>query len=105
MPEHVRERLSNAAEAILALDTEMSQVRHEIMDAQNSSYMQQNLVVDILNNIENLYKISNKREAIKIQDEFYEIYGENDLEKLRKFHKHLDIIVEGYRAQTAQDKF
>lgn len=105
MPPHVRERLSNASEAILALDTEMSTVRHEIMDAQNSSYMQQNLVMDILNNIENLYKISSKREAIKIQDEFYEIYESNDLEKLRKFHKQLDIMVEGYRAQTALDKF
>lgn len=105
MPVHVEERLTNAAEAILALDNEMSQVRNEIMDAQNSSSIQQKLVVDILNNIENLYKKSNKREATKIQDEFYEIYQQNDLEKLQKFHKHLDIIVEGYRAQSAQDKF
>lgn len=105
MPEYVRERLSNAAEAILALDNEMSQVRNEIMDAQNSSYIQMNLVMDILNNIENLYKNANKREAMKVQDEFYEVYAQNDLEKLHQFHKHLDIIVEGYRAQTAQDKY
>ena len=34
MPLHVAERLSNAADAIIALDREMSSVRNEIMDAQ-----------------------------------------------------------------------
>lgn len=33
MPLHVAERLSNAADAIIALDREMSSVRDEIMDA------------------------------------------------------------------------
>lgn len=61
MPPHVTERLSKAADAIISLDREMSSVRNEIMDAQNSSQMQSNLVKDILNNIENLYKVSNKR--------------------------------------------
>ena len=56
------ERLSKAADAINALDREMSSVRNEIMDAQNSSQMQSNLVKDILINIENLYKLANKRE-------------------------------------------
>ena len=37
MPLHVAERLSNAADAIIALDREMSSVRDEIMDAQNCS--------------------------------------------------------------------
>ncbi len=74
MPEHVAERLSKAADAIISLDHEMSSVRNEIMDAQNSSQMQSNLVKDILNNIENMYKVSNKREVMKIQDEFLRVY-------------------------------
>ena len=105
MPEHIQHRLMNAADAILALDNEMSQVRHEIMDSQNSSSVQQKLVMDILNSIEHLYKKVNKREVIKIQDEFYKVYALNDLEQLQKFHKHLDIIVEGHRAQSANDPF
>ena len=48
MPPHVAERLTNAADAIILLDQEMSSVRNEIMDAQNSSQMQSNLVKDIL---------------------------------------------------------
>ena len=100
MPPHVTERLSKAADAIIALDQEMSSVRNEIMDAQNSSQLQMNLVADILNNIENLFRLSSQREAIKIQDEFYRIYATNDLQQLKRFHRELDIISEGYRAQA-----
>ena len=100
MPLHVAERLSNAADAIIALDQEMSSVRDEIMDAQNSSQMQSNLVKDILLSIENLYKISNKREVAKIQDEFLRVFRTKDLQQLARFHRQLDIIAEGYRAQS-----
>lgn len=100
MPPHVTQRLSKAAEAIESLDLEMSTVRNEIMDAQNSSQMQSNLVKDILNNIENLYKLSNQREVMKIQDEFLRVYQTKDLQQLERFHRQLDIIAEGYRAQS-----
>ena len=104
MPEHIREKLLNAANATVALDKEMSSVRGEIMDAQNSSQIQRNLITDILNNIENLYKVTNKREVEKIQDEFYHIYAQNDLQELKRFHKELDLIAEGYRAQAITDE-
>lgn len=100
MPEHVAERLSKAADAIISLDHEMSSVRSEIMDAQLSSQLQSNLVKDILNNIENMYKLSNKREVMKIQDEFLRVYRTKDIRKLQRFHRQLDIIAEGYRAQA-----
>ena len=74
MPLHVAERLSNAADAIIALD--------------------------ILLSIENLYKISNKREVAKIQDEFLRVFRTKDLQQLARFHRQLDIIAEGYRAQS-----
>ena len=100
MPPHVAERLTNAANAIILLDQEMSSVRNEIMDAQNSSQMQSNLVKDILNNIENLYRVSSEREVIKIQTEFLRVFHTKDLKQLERFHRQLDIIAEGYRAQA-----
>lgn len=100
IPQYVRTRLSGAAEAVKMLDKEMSSVRSEIIDAQNSSQIQAAVVAEILNNIQNLYKVANKREIIKIQDEFYRIYALNDLEQLERFNKQLDIIAEGYRAQN-----
>ena len=62
--------------------------------------MQRNLVMDILQNIENLYQKSNRREVEKIQDEFYRIYETKDLEQLRRFHSDLDNITEGYHVQA-----
>lgn len=102
IPEHVSEKLSNVANAIITLDSEMSSVRSEIMDAQISSQMQAGLVSDILNNIQNLYRVTTKREVQKIQDEFYRIYELDDIDQLRRFARELDVIVEGYRAQTVE---
>ena len=104
IPDHIRKRLSKAADAIIVLDNEMSSIRNEIMDAQNAFQIQANVVADILNNIQNLYKVANKREVLRIQDEFYRIYESNDLEQLEHFHKQLDIIAEGYNAQALQKK-
>lgn len=100
IPEHVRARLSSSSDAIITLDNEMSSIHDEIIDAQNFYLIKANVVSDILNNIQNLYKVANKREIIKIQDEFYDLYKEGDINKLERFSKQLDIISEGYRAQT-----
>lgn len=100
IPEHITKKLNASAEAILKLDEEMSSIHDEIMDAQNSFTVHANVISEILNNIQNLYKVANKREVVKIQDEFFEIYKENDLEQLKSFAKQLDIIAEGYRAQS-----
>lgn len=100
IPEHIRQRLTNAASAIVVLDEEMSAVRDVIMDAQDSFQAKANLVSDILNNMQNLYKVANKREILKIQDEFYRIYNSGDYDELERFNKELDIIAEGYRAQS-----
>ena len=53
-------------------------------------------------NIQNLYKVGNPREIQKIQDEFYSIYKKDDMELLENFAKQLDIIAEGYKAQSVR---
>ncbi|MBQ0000971.1 MAG: GTP pyrophosphokinase family protein [Clostridiales bacterium] len=105
MPAHIADRLSKAAEAVNLLDQEMASVRSDIIDAQVSSQMQSNLIQDILTNIENLYKIANQREIMKIQDEFLRVYRTNDRRQLERFHKELDIISEGFHAQAVNREF
>lgn len=103
MPEEIQARLLRAAEATVLLDREMSQVRLEIMDAQNAFQHQAKVVADILNTIQNMYRVANAREMQKIQDEFYRIYSMNNLEQLQRFHKQLDSIAAGYRAQSIDE--
>jgi len=100
MPENIRERLTSAAEAVLQLDREMSLVRHEIMEAQKSFTIKANMVSDILNNIQNLYKVADKQEVVRIQDEFFRIYQNGDHNELAKFSRDLDLISARYRAQS-----
>ena len=78
----------------------LSTVRDEIMDAQDSFRKKSNLVSEILHTMQNLYKVANRHEVLKIQDEFYKIYETGDMERLEHFNKQLDIIAEGYRAQS-----
>lgn len=100
MPIEIRRQLIEAANSIIKLDEQMSSVRSEIIEAQNSFQAKASIVTEILNNIQNLYKVANKREVIKIQDEFYKVFEQNDLKKLRLFSEQLDIITEGYHAQA-----
>ena len=89
-----------ASDAITVLDQEMSSVRDEIMDAHSIFQIKAQLVADILVNIQNLFKVASKREVIKIQDEFFKVYETEELEQLERFSKQLDIISEGYKAQS-----
>jgi putative GTP pyrophosphokinase len=100
IPEHVRDRLTKASNAIVVLDEEMSALRDVIMDAQDSFQYKANIVSDILTNMQNLYKVANKREILKIQDEFFKVYNMGDVNQLERFNKELDIISEGYKAQS-----
>ena len=102
IPKEIEERLIKSAEAIVVLDKEMSQIRLEIMDAQNAFQHQAKVVADILNTIQNMYRVANAREMSKIQDEFYQIYSMNNLEQLERFNKQLDVLAEGYRTQSIE---
>jgi putative GTP pyrophosphokinase len=70
------------------------------MDAQNSFTIKANIVADILNNIQNLYKVANKQEVVKIQDEFFRIYQNGDQSELAQFSRDLDMISARYHAQS-----
>lgn len=102
IPEHVSTRLQKAADAIFNLDNEMSQVRAEIIDAQNDMQIRTGIVKEILSAIENLYKVASEREVKKVQEEFYRIFRLNNLYELRRFQKQLDILSEGYRVQSVE---
>ena len=100
IPEHLCERLSSVADVTIQLEQEMSYVRSEIMDAQLSSQIQQRIVSNILNVIEKLYAIAPRTDVERIQEEFFKVYKMNDMDALRRFHKQLDVIAEGYQVQN-----
>ena len=100
IPDELKMRLRNAADGMIATDKELSSIRDEIRSARELRFEEERIVNDILLTIQNLYRFVSHREAVRIQEEFYNIYKEQNLEKLRHFAVELDIIAEGYRAQT-----
>lgn len=102
IPEELKLRLKHAAEDMIATDRELSEIRDEIKAARELRFEEERIVNDILLTIQNLYKFASRREAERIQEEFFRIYEEKDIEKLKHFATELDIIAEGYRAQTLQ---
>lgn len=101
IPENIRQRLIAAAEAAHNMDSEMSTIRSEVMDAQDSFQFKSSVVADILNNIQNISKVSNDDEEItKIQDEFYMLWEKGDIDELVEYNKRLDSVAENYKAQS-----
>lgn len=101
IPANIKNRLIKAAEAAHLLDEEMSKIRIEILDAQDTFQYKSSIIADILNNIQNISKAHhNEHEVKQIQEEFYKLWEEGNLEKLVQFSKQTDIIAERYKAQS-----
>ncbi|ABW18276.1 GTP pyrophosphokinase [Alkaliphilus oremlandii] len=94
IPEHVTERLIKAADAAFRLDQEMSQIRHEIRQAQKLFEIRSNTVSDILGDIYSLYSAGRIAEATGLQEKFTEIWNKGDISELKSFSKEVDRIIE-----------
>lgn len=100
IPDELKIRLRNAADGMIATDKELSSIREEIRTARELRFEEERIVNDILLTIQNLYRFVSHREAVRIQEEFYNIYSSQNIERLRSFATELDIIAENNRAQT-----
>ena len=100
IPDELKDRLYRVAEEMINTDRELSEIRDEITAARELRYKEERIVNDILLTIQNLYRFASHREAVRIQEEFFRIYELKDMDKLEHFATELDIIAEGYHAQT-----
>lgn len=82
LPEDVRDRLKKAAEAAFQLDTEMTSIRKEILDAQTEFEEQSNAVSRVLSGIQDLYFYHRVREAAQFQIKFNELFEQQDYHAL-----------------------
>ncbi len=83
LPPHVRDRLRAAAEAAFLLDTEMSSIRQEIVDAQQEFEESAGTVRSVLSAIQELYFYRKIREAAQFQLRFNELWEQEDIRGLK----------------------
>lgn len=90
IPREIEERLIASAKAVQELDFEMASIREDVINSQNLFQNDSGRVADILNNLQNLYKVADKEDMLALQREFYSIYRGGDKEALLEFGRKID---------------
>ena len=94
IPSHIDERLKRAAHAAFKLDQEMSEIRHEIRQAQKFFEARSIIVSSILQGIQSLYMSGREKDASAFQQKFYRLWEQGDTLELKKLYKDLDKTIE-----------
>lgn len=100
IPEIVKKRLINAANAVNAVDREMSSIREEIQNAQRLFGLKSSSVTSILDNIGNLYKLNQGDKASKYETIFDELFAQEDIIQLILLRKELESEVNKIEAEV-----
>jgi putative GTP pyrophosphokinase len=90
IPEAIKTRLINAANAVNDVDREMSSIREEIQSAQRLFGLKSSLVTSILDNIGHLYKLNHGDKASHYEKIFDDLFAQEDIIQLILLRKELE---------------
>lgn len=93
MPEHLQERLNKAAEAAYLLDREMSEIREEVLKAQEGFQEESSVIGEIFTNIQALAKSNSTEVMNETYEIFWQLWEENSLYKLKEFNTDLEMMI------------
>ncbi|MBC3889448.1 GTP pyrophosphokinase family protein [Acetobacterium paludosum] len=93
IPDEVRLRLVNAANAVNDVDHEMSSIREEIQNAQRLFGLKSSSVTSILDNIGHLYKLNQGEKASRYEKIFDDLFEQEDIIQLILLRKELETEV------------
>ena len=96
IPEHINHRLKKASDAAFHLDQEMSEIRHEIRQAQKMFEVKSNAVSSILKNIQLLYLVGKTKEAADYQEQFNTVWDRGDVRALKKLSQEIGAYAERF---------
>lgn len=99
IPESIHKRLIRSADAAFLLDKEVSEIRNDILEAEQSNQTFANIIDEIIKNIQNLYKVAKLDEIDALNRQFMTLYDEGDQEKLSEFGRQVKVMAELYKAQ------
>lgn len=99
IPENLKKRLQNCAEAAFQLDTEMTTIRDELLQVQKTIQTKELLVNEIVDKIHNLYFYANVEKMNQFNLKFMELYQEGNVDKLSEFNRQLETMAEIYNVK------
>lgn len=99
IPEKIKMRLKNAAEAAYKLDKEISEIRDEIMEAQEMFQAKSTIVDEILKNLQLLYFSGKLNNSEELRKKFFEIQKDGNYNKLKNYNVELRKLIVKYDIQ------
>ncbi len=99
LPDELKQRLRNCADAAFRLDTEMATIRDDIVEAKMISETKNNLVDGIVKNLHNLHYVAKMEKVSAFNKKFIEIYQGGSLEELRDFSGKLQTMAKLYKVE------
>ncbi|MBZ9689069.1 GTP pyrophosphokinase family protein [Clostridium estertheticum] len=87
IPEYIREKLKNAADAAFQLDQQMLEIKDEIKDAQKLFEVKSNLVSDIMNNILMISSLGKLMESTRYREQLNKLLEEGEVFELSSLLK------------------
>jgi len=96
IPNQIRERLRKAAEAAFLLDQEMSEIRNEIVQSQQTFEAKSSLVSDILKGIDLLKLSGKKRDAQYYREKLDFLLEQGEDLEFSELAADINCIIDGY---------
>jgi putative GTP pyrophosphokinase len=87
IPDNIREKLKNAADAAFQLDEQMLEIKDEIKDAQKLFEVKSNLVSDIMNNILMISSLGKLMDATRYREQLNKLIEEGEVFELSSLLK------------------
>ncbi|MCL2415270.1 MAG: GTP pyrophosphokinase family protein [Defluviitaleaceae bacterium] len=97
IPEDIKRRLARSADAAYMLDTEMNTIREEIVAAEKTNRSDEEVIYEITNIIEELYKVAPDSEVKDLYEQFVDIITKQKSSKLMHFSNQIRLIAQTYR--------
>ncbi|KEI14259.1 GTP pyrophosphokinase [Clostridium novyi B str. ATCC 27606] len=97
IPKEIKGKLKSAADAAFKLDTEMLEIKDEIMDAQKLFEVKSSLVSDIMNNIFALISSGRTVEADCFQNQLNDVVSEGEVFELNNLLKATERSLKMYK--------
>lgn len=95
IPEEIKTRLKNAAEAAFQLDKEMSKIKDEIMDSQGLFHKRSSSVEAVLNRMQDLYLLQMPHDQMElIRKKFWDTKRDGSLEDMNALKEELDELIQ-----------
>ncbi len=104
LPGDMRLRLQKSAQAASVLDSEMSSIREEILDAQKLFEDDANIVSTSLKTIHRLYAYHLVAEAIAYQQKFSELFLVRDFEGMKEMLTEIKAIMASKHEEDPEDE-